>query len=61
MLSKNLKELVHDGFIDKEVIPEIPVRVEYSITKKGQEAIPIITMLREYWFRLMQSDGIDDK
>ena len=61
MLSKNLKELVHDGFIDKEVIPEIPVRVEYSITKKGQDAIPIITMLREYGFRLMQSDGIDDK
>lgn len=59
MLSKNLKELVSDGFISKEIIPEVPVRVEYSITEKGKESIPVISMLREYGFKLMKDDGIE--
>ncbi|MEM9822864.1 MAG: helix-turn-helix domain-containing protein [Bacteroidota bacterium] len=61
MLSKNLKELLADGFIVKEIIPEVPVRVEYSLTEKGQKTIPIISMLREYGFDLMKEDGIDSK
>lgn len=61
MLSKNLKELLADGFIVKEIIPEVPVRVEYSLTEKGRKAIPIISMLREYGFDLMKEDGIHSK
>ena len=60
MLSKNLKELYADGFVLKNIIPEVPVRVEYSITEKGREAIPIISMLREYGFQLMKQDGVKD-
>ena len=59
MLSKNLKELLNDGFISKAVIADIPVRTEYSITAKGKNAIPVISMLREYGFELMRDDGID--
>lgn len=58
MLSKTLKELVNDGFVIKAVIPEIPVRTEYSITDKGKHAIPIIAQLRDYGFQLMSADGI---
>ncbi len=58
MLSKALKELVQEGFLTKEIIPEVPVRVQYHITEKGQEAIPIIDTLRTYGFSLMKSDGI---
>ena len=61
MLSKNLKELVADRFIEKEIIPEVPVKVEYKITQRGQDAIPIISMLRDYGFDLMKEDGISDK
>ncbi|MGV6831628.1 MAG: winged helix-turn-helix transcriptional regulator [bacterium] len=60
MLSKNLKELVDDGFATKEIIPEVPVRTEYTITNKGQRAIPIIVSLRNYGFQLMQEDGIKE-
>lgn len=60
MLSKNLKELCTDGFVEKTIIPEVPVKVEYSITQKGEEAIPIISSLREYGFQLMQQDGIKE-
>ncbi|WP_411032336.1 winged helix-turn-helix transcriptional regulator [Spongiimicrobium sp. 3-5] len=59
MLSKNLKELLSDGFISKNIIPEVPVRVEYSLTNKGEESIPIISMLRDYGFDLMKEDGIE--
>ena len=58
MLSKTLKELGSDGFISKKVVPEVPVRTEYSITDKGKEAIPVISMLRDYGFQLMREDGI---
>lgn len=60
MLSKNLKELCDDGFIVKNVIPEVPVKVEYSISTKGLEAVPIISLLRDYGYRLMEQDGISD-
>lgn len=61
MLSKNLKELVEDGFAAKAIIPEVPVKTEYTITEKGKRAIPIIVSLRNYGFQLMQDDGIKEQ
>lgn len=61
MLSKALKELVQDEFVAKEVIPEVPVKTLYSITEKGRGSIEIISMLRDYGFRLMEADGIKEK
>ncbi len=61
MLSKALKELVADGFIDKEIIPEVPVKTIYTITEKGQRSIDVINTLRNYGFELMKADGIDHK
>jgi len=36
MLSDRLQELEAEGIVDRTVIPETPVRVEYSLTKKGR-------------------------
>ena len=36
MLSERLQELEEQGVVDRHVIPETPVRVEYSLTKKGK-------------------------
>ena len=35
MLSERLKELEAEGVIERRVIPETPVRVEYLLTEKG--------------------------
>lgn len=44
-LTKQLRELEHDGVISRTVYPEIPPRVEYSITEFGKTLVPIIQAL----------------
>ncbi len=36
MLSERLQELEVEGIVERTVIPEIPVRVEYSLSAKGR-------------------------
>ena len=36
MLSERLKELEEEGIVERRVIPEIPVRIEYHLTPKGE-------------------------
>ena len=36
MLSERLQELETEGIVEREVVPDTPVRVEYSLTKKGR-------------------------
>jgi DNA-binding HxlR family transcriptional regulator len=36
MLSERLQELEEEGVLERSVFPETPVRVEYSLTKKGR-------------------------
>jgi len=35
LLSERLKELEIEGIVTREVFPEVPVRVEYTLTEKG--------------------------
>jgi DNA-binding HxlR family transcriptional regulator len=36
MLSERLQELEQEGIVERTVIPETPVRVEYALTRKGR-------------------------
>ncbi len=42
MLTTQLRELEKDGIISREIFPEIPPRVEYTITSLGETLFPII-------------------
>ena len=41
-LSTTLKELEHDDLIIRKEYPQIPPKVEYSLSKKGESLIPIL-------------------
>ena len=42
MLSTQLKEFEHDGLISRKEYPQIPPKVEYSLSAKGLSLFPII-------------------
>lgn len=50
MLSSSLKELEEAGLITRNQYPEIPVRVEYTITERGEQLWPILHRLA-HWAR----------
>lgn len=47
-LSSTLKELEKDGLIHREEYPQIPPKVEYSLTERGKSLIPILDGMCEW-------------
>lgn len=48
MLSATLKELEGIGIIHREQFNEIPPHVEYSLTQKGKDLLPVFTELAKW-------------
>ena len=48
VLSEQLRGLEEDGLIHKIIYPEVPPRVEYSLTDKGRELDPALKMIEEW-------------
>lgn len=47
-LSANLKELEADQLVYREEYPQIPPKVEYSLTERGKSLIPILDGMCEW-------------
>jgi len=50
LLSERLKELEAEGIVERRVIDEMPVRVEYALTEKGRALEPAVRSLK-VWAR----------
>lgn len=50
-LSCRLKELEKDGILERHAYNEIPPRVEYKLTKKGQELVESIMTLIQWMIK----------
>lgn len=48
VLTQQLRELEKDGIVTRTVFQEIPPRVEYELTEKGKELLPVYEMLAEW-------------
>lgn len=47
-LSSTLKQLEADGLVSRKEYPQIPPKVEYSLTKRGESLIPILDKMCEW-------------
>ena len=47
-LSPTLKELEADRLIHREEYPQIPPKVEYSLTERGKSLMPILDLMCDW-------------
>lgn len=59
MLTRQLRELESDGLVLRTVYPQVPPKVEYSLTEVGRSLEPLLTQLRQWgeWYRDRSHDG----
>lgn len=48
MLTQQLRQMEKDRLIERKVYPEVPPRVEYSITEYGKTLKPILKLMYEW-------------
>ena len=48
MLTSTLRGLEADGLVSRKVYPEMPPRVEYALTERGQSFMPVIRQLLDW-------------
>jgi len=47
-ITKHLRDLERHAIITRKVYPEVPPRVEYSLTERGRALLPIIEAMLEW-------------
>lgn len=54
VLTSQLQELARDELVTRHSYPETPPRVEYKLTKKSRELVPIFQSLSEWGMYLIE-------
>ncbi|TBL76490.1 winged helix-turn-helix transcriptional regulator [Paenibacillus thalictri] len=61
MLTNQLRELEEDHLVFRKIYPEVPPRVEYSLTDHGESLMPILKMMynwgKDYGEQFIWKDG----
>ncbi len=48
ILTERMKELEQHGIVERRVFPEKPVRIEYTLTEKGESLAPVIEAIQNW-------------
>ncbi len=59
-LSLRLRALEEEGVVERHTFPEVPPRVEYSLTAKGRALLPLIEDMRAYGRQWLGGDRSED-
>lgn len=60
VLTRQLRELEADGIVHREVYPEVPPRVEYSLTELGRSLGDLVVGLDDWGRHYLQTQGVTD-
>jgi DNA-binding HxlR family transcriptional regulator len=55
-LSLRLRALEEEGIVERHTFPEVPPRVEYALTVKGEALVPLVDDMRQYGTRWLLAD-----
>lgn len=55
MLTVTLRSLESDGLISRKIYPEVPPRVEYTLTKSGEDLMPYLNNLVDWAMKNMEN------
>jgi DNA-binding HxlR family transcriptional regulator len=58
-LSLRLRALEEEGIVERKTFPEVPPRVEYTLTEKGQALVPLVDDMRSYGRRWLMEGEIE--
>lgn len=58
MLAQQLRELENDKLITRFVYPEVPPKVEYTLTDFGQSLFPILKLMYDWGTNYLDENGI---
>jgi len=58
MLTAQLRELESDGIVARKVYPQVPPKVEYSLTRLGLKLRPITDALEAWGRELPRKSGV---
>ncbi len=56
-LSLRLRALEEEGVVERHTFPEVPPRVEYALTPKGEALIPLVDDMRSYGKRWLADEA----
>src|SRR6266550_5498167 len=60
MLSERLQELELEGIVERTVVPDMPVRVEYALTRKGRALASAIDAIAEWAHKWIEDLEVHD-
>ena len=60
MLTQQLRQMEEDGLVSRKIYPEVPPRVEYSLTAIGTSLKPVLDAMHKWGAKYMMQSGKPD-